>query len=190
MNEPMCARAQSLMPCPRVLTRAQNATASAASAAEARRAGSEAVREAIEAARTEDSVLDAAVAELQSSFPAILRPLVWERDVYLAWSLKRSKAVCGTKAVVGVVGKGHLRGVVHALKADHGDLRFKDLTGGAVSALRNLLCGASVRTRCVCCSPTRAPAHGIGRVSSSDADDVAHLVAKSCGRLASRSARG
>jgi len=39
--------------------------------------------------------------------------------------------VNGAKAVVGIMGKGHLRGVVYALK--HGDsrsLRFSDLVGG------------------------------------------------------------
>ena len=48
---------------------------------------------------------------------------------YLAWSLKRSKAVNGCQRVVGVVGKGHLRGVVHALLHDQQNLRFKDLVG-------------------------------------------------------------
>ena len=48
---------------------------------------------------------------------------------YLAWSLKRSKAVNGCQRVVGVVGKGHLRGVVHALLHDQHNLRFKDLVG-------------------------------------------------------------
>lgn len=53
-----------------------------------------------------------------------------ERDLYLAWSMKRSKAVNGSRAVVGVVGKGHLRGLVYALKHDQGSLRFADLVGG------------------------------------------------------------
>ena len=47
-------------------------------------------------------------------------PLISERDLYLAWSLKRSKAVAGARCVVGVVGRGHLRGVVHALTTDEG----------------------------------------------------------------------
>ena len=45
----------------------------------------------------------------------VVAPLLHERDMYLAWSLKRSKAVNGTKRVVGVVGKGHLRGVLYHL---------------------------------------------------------------------------
>lgn len=47
-------------------------------------------------------------------------PLISERDLYLAWSLKRSKAVNGARRVVGVVGKGHLRGVCYALTHDAG----------------------------------------------------------------------
>ncbi|XP_020114566.1 uncharacterized protein LOC109728551 isoform X2 [Ananas comosus] len=50
---------------------------------------------------------------------------------YLAWSLKRSKAVNNGKIVVGVIGKGHMNGVVHALISDQGDLRFRDLVGRA-----------------------------------------------------------
>lgn len=48
---------------------------------------------------------------------------------YLAWSLKRSKAVNYSRRVVGVIGKGHLNGVVHALISDQGDLRFRDVAG-------------------------------------------------------------
>ena len=33
----------------------------------------------------------------------LLGPLIHERDVYLAWSLKRSKAVNGCQRVVGVM---------------------------------------------------------------------------------------
>ena len=45
----------------------------------------------------------------------VVAPLLHERDMYLAWSLKRSKAVNGINRVVGVVGKGHLRGVLYHL---------------------------------------------------------------------------
>ncbi|KAF6160493.1 hypothetical protein GIB67_019262 [Kingdonia uniflora] len=48
---------------------------------------------------------------------------------YLAWSLKRSKAVSNCKKVVGVIGKGHMNGVIYALISDLGDLRFRDLVG-------------------------------------------------------------
>ncbi len=48
----------------------------------------------------------------------------------MAWSLKRSKAVNGCQTVVGVVGKGHMRGVCYALTNDaSGGLRFRDLAG-------------------------------------------------------------
>uniref|UniRef100_A0A0E0LXL8 TraB domain-containing protein n=1 Tax=Oryza punctata TaxID=4537 RepID=A0A0E0LXL8_ORYPU len=52
---------------------------------------------------------------------------------FLAWSLKRSKAVNKSKTVVGIIGKGHMNGVVYALISDQGDLRFRDLVGRASS---------------------------------------------------------
>ncbi|KMZ71504.1 TraB family protein [Zostera marina] len=67
--------------------------------------------------------------KLSISYPSLLQALVHERDVYLAWSLKRSKAVNCSKRVVGVIGKGHLNGVVHALISDQGNLRFRDVAG-------------------------------------------------------------
>lgn len=36
----------------------------------------------------------------------------------------------GCRAVVGVVGAGHLRGIVYASKHYRGDLRFRDLVEG------------------------------------------------------------
>ena len=60
---------------------------------------------------------------------AYILDLCWPFLQYLAWSLKRSKAVNGCKRVVGVVGKGHLRGIVFALMHDQENLRFKDLVG-------------------------------------------------------------
>ncbi|XP_042393540.1 traB domain-containing protein-like isoform X1 [Zingiber officinale] len=66
---------------------------------------------------------------LSASYPSLLQPLVHERDTYLAWSLKRSKAVNKSKKVLGVIGKGHMNGVVFALISDQGDLRFRDLAG-------------------------------------------------------------
>ncbi|XP_050254704.1 uncharacterized protein LOC126700557 isoform X1 [Quercus robur] len=67
--------------------------------------------------------------QLSFSFPSLLQPLIHERDTYLAWSLKRSKAVNNSKRVVGVIGKGHMNGVIYALVSDQGDLRFRDLAG-------------------------------------------------------------
>ncbi|KAF8069523.1 Trabd [Scenedesmus sp. PABB004] len=87
--------------------------------------------DAVEALRGDDAI-NAFFAQLGARYPTLLAPLVHERDLYLAWSLKRSKAVNGAAAVVGVVGKGHLRGVVYALRHDVGGgaLRFSDLVGG------------------------------------------------------------
>ncbi|KAJ0968368.1 hypothetical protein J5N97_025285 [Dioscorea zingiberensis] len=48
---------------------------------------------------------------------------------YLAWSLKRSKAVNNCKTVVGIIGRGHMNGVIYALISDQGNLRFRDLVG-------------------------------------------------------------
>ncbi|KAI7755656.1 hypothetical protein M8C21_008655 [Ambrosia artemisiifolia] len=67
--------------------------------------------------------------QLSFSYPSLLQPLIHERDTYIAWSLKRSKAVRNSKKVVGVIGRGHLNGVIYALISDLGDLRFRDLVG-------------------------------------------------------------
>ncbi|CAI9092161.1 OLC1v1027339C1 [Oldenlandia corymbosa var. corymbosa] len=67
--------------------------------------------------------------QLSFSYPSLLLPLIHERDTYLAWSLKRSKAVNGSKKVVGVIGKGHMNGVIYSLMSDTGNLRFRDLAG-------------------------------------------------------------
>ncbi|KAJ4956596.1 hypothetical protein NE237_013379 [Protea cynaroides] len=67
--------------------------------------------------------------QLSFSYPSLLQPLIHERDTYLAWSLKRSKAVNSSTKVVGVIGKSHMNGVVYALVSDLGDLRFQDLVG-------------------------------------------------------------
>ncbi|PIA49657.1 hypothetical protein AQUCO_01300432v1 [Aquilegia coerulea] len=72
--------------------------------------------------------------KLSVSFPSLLQPLIHERDTYLAWSLKRSKAVNNCKSVVGVIGKGHMNGVIYALISDLGDLRFRDLCGQRFSS--------------------------------------------------------
>lgn len=38
-----------------------------------------------------------------------------------------------SKSVVGVIGKGHMNGVIYALLSDTGNLRFRDLVGQKVS---------------------------------------------------------
>lgn len=87
--------------------------------------------------------------QLSFSYPALLQPLIHERDTYIAWSLKRSKAVNNSKRVVGVIGKGHMNGVIYSLVSDQGNLRFRDLagkkkpsgdaSGWAATAFKNLI---------------------------------------------------
>ncbi|XP_062120528.1 uncharacterized protein LOC133834791 isoform X1 [Humulus lupulus] len=72
--------------------------------------------------------------QLSFSYPNLLQPLIHERDTYLGWSLKRSKAVNKSKSVVGVIGKGHMNGVIYALVSDQGNLRFRDVAGKKSSA--------------------------------------------------------
>lgn len=78
-----------------------------------------------------DNYVDKAMDQLLELGPELITPLVHERDLYLSWSLKRSKAVNGAKRVVGVVGKAHLKGIMWAMENDpHGRIRFSDLVGG------------------------------------------------------------
>ncbi|KAI8463792.1 MAG: TraB family-domain-containing protein [Monoraphidium minutum] len=85
--------------------------------------------ELVEALKS-DGAVSAMFAQWSTRYPELISPLVAERDLYLAWSLKRSKAVNGSRCVVGVVGKGHMQGIVYALRHDSGELRFADLVGG------------------------------------------------------------
>ncbi|GAQ87766.1 hypothetical protein KFL_003750160 [Klebsormidium nitens] len=77
----------------------------------------------------DDDALSVAFKECAATFPGLMGPLTHEREMYLAWSMKRSKAVNGTKQVVGVMGRGHMRGVVYYLTHSQDKLRFKDLVG-------------------------------------------------------------
>lgn len=78
-----------------------------------------------------DNYVDEAMDQLLEMGPELVIPLVHERDLYLSWSLKRSKAVNGARRVVGVVGKGHLKGIMWAMENDpNGRIRFSDLVGG------------------------------------------------------------
>ncbi|KAF4371302.1 hypothetical protein F8388_023462 [Cannabis sativa] len=77
--------------------------------------------------------------KLSFSYPNLLQPLIHERDTYLAWSLKRSKAVNKSKSVVGVIGKGHMNGVIYALVSDQGNLRFRDVAGKSLHLLLLIL---------------------------------------------------
>lgn len=89
-------------------------------------------RELLEALRKDDDAVNSMLTALSAKFPELAESFIHERDLYLAWSLKRSKAVNGCKTVVGVVGKGHMRGICYALTNDaSGGLRFRDLAGRA-----------------------------------------------------------
>lgn len=88
--------------------------------------------EQMDALLASDSSVDALLSGFATQFPSLTPVLVHERDSYLAWSLCRSKAVCGAGVVVAVLGKGHLRGVTWALQPQNRDqLRFDDLSGRA-----------------------------------------------------------
>lgn len=88
--------------------------------------------ELVESLKTDSSV-SAMLREFTTVYPEVALPLLHERDVYIAWSLTRSKAVNGCQTVVGIIGRGHLPGVVHAMTHSHGKLRFRDLAGRAPS---------------------------------------------------------
>ena len=66
---------------------------------------------------------------LERYAPEIVSPFVHERDLYLAWSMQRSKAANGAKRVVAIVGVAHLRGIMWALTSEAGGVRFSDLVG-------------------------------------------------------------
>lgn len=64
-----------------------------------------------------------------SHFPSLYDALIQERDRYLAWASKRSKAVNGSKRVVLVMGALHVPGVLEAIAADNGGntLNFRNV---------------------------------------------------------------
>ena len=74
-----------------------------------------------------DATLAAMEAALAREYPALVAPLIRERDIYLSLTLKSSRAVSGTRRVLGVIGRGHLEGVCAALGEDHAG-GFKALT--------------------------------------------------------------
>ncbi|GAB0492754.1 hypothetical protein MMPV_004023 [Pyropia vietnamensis] len=93
-----------------------------------------AAQAAVSARPTEDD-LDSFLAALAQVFPSLVSPLVTERDHYLAWSIKRSKAVEGVHMVVGVMGRAHCRGVLAAMDEDDA----ARAEGGAVLTFRDLV---------------------------------------------------
>lgn len=88
--------------------------------------------EALKESTSDDSTFQL-YEKLSFSYPSLLQPLLHERDTFLAWSLKRSKAVNSCKQVVGIIGKGHMNGVIYSLVSDQGNLRFRDLAGKSPS---------------------------------------------------------
>ena len=84
----------------------------------------------IDALSRDPTSLAAVVASLDAELPALSRALVHERDEWLSWSLARSRAVCGARTVVGVLGAGHVRGVAWRLaQGDRCRPRFAELAG-------------------------------------------------------------
>mmetsp|Transcript_44894 Transcript_44894/g.109548 ORF Transcript_44894/g.109548 Transcript_44894/m.109548 type:complete len:138 (-) Transcript_44894:178-591(-) len=73
------------------------------------------------------SKVDVYEAQLAELLPSVVEPLIRERDVFLSLTMKSSMAVNGCKTVVGVVGLGHLDGVMTCLDQNHSG-RFKELT--------------------------------------------------------------
>jgi len=79
------------------------------------------------AARADQSLLDRYSHMLAEAFPALVDPLVSERDIFLSLTMKSSMAVNGCDRVVGVIGKGHVKGVMSCLSQNHSG-KFKELT--------------------------------------------------------------
>jgi pheromone shutdown protein TraB len=60
----------------------------------------------------------AAVLEMGKAFPTLLRPLLYERDEYMAYVLRSLAVEGGVERAVAVVGAGHVKGIVAAWGAD------------------------------------------------------------------------
>lgn len=76
---------------------------------------------------TPADTLQAMEMALGERFPSVVEPLLKERNVFLSLTMKSSYAVSGKRRVLGVVGVGHLDGVVKALREEHTGA-FKELT--------------------------------------------------------------
>jgi len=63
--------------------------------------------------------LDLVFEQVTGMFPGLVEPLFNERDRYMAWTLKRSKAVTNCREVVGVIGRGHLDAVCKEIERDY-----------------------------------------------------------------------
>lgn len=95
----------------------------------ARKADPKMTTELIEKLRIDDDKVSSMLGVFAERSQGAVRALLHERDLYLAWSLKRSKAVNGADVVVGVIGRGHMRGVCYALTHNPSGLRFRDVAG-------------------------------------------------------------
>jgi hypothetical protein len=79
----------------------------------------------LEGYRGADDALLASLERFGQLFPELFEALIGERDRFLAWACKRSKAVNGAASggrtrVVAVMGALHLPGVVKAIREDNG----------------------------------------------------------------------
>lgn len=79
--------------------------------------------------RGADDALLQSLERFGQAFPSLYEALIGERDRYLAWACKRSRAVNGAPRVVAVMGALHLPGVVATMREDNGGdtLNFKDV---------------------------------------------------------------
>ena len=92
------------------------------------------------AAAAADDALAAMEAALAAQFPSLVPPLLTERDIYLSLTLKSSRAVAGRRRVLGVVGRGHLDGVLAALGESHvGGFKTLTWTPSRAAARQKLL---------------------------------------------------
>merc|ERR1712166_573155 len=73
--------------------------------------GKDMLTDEIEKLRTGEDTIEAAIEELQKTFPAIGAPLLHERNEYLTYSLQIVASSCAGGRVVGVVGQAHLTGI-------------------------------------------------------------------------------
>ncbi|CAM9320957.1 unnamed protein product [Chrysoparadoxa australica] len=91
--------------------------------------GSSGLAAAVKKGRLDGDAVDGLIEALGEELPSAVGPLLTERDRYLAWSLKRSRAVGGKKRVVGVIGRGHMSGVLSEMRKDGGGdkLAFQQL---------------------------------------------------------------
>ena len=89
----------------------------------------EGVTALVDRAVDDASALQGLEAVLAERLPSLVKPLVTERDVYLSLSMRSSLAVSGKRRVLGVVGRGHVDGVMDALaRPDEHRGAFKQLT--------------------------------------------------------------